>query len=56
MVYSNGSILGDQFDYGVSGAVFFYMSKLAIPALGIGATYNIPANYAQFSFSMGMSM
>jgi hypothetical protein len=56
MVYSNGSILGDQFDYGVSGAFFFYMSKLAIPALGMGAAYNIPAGYAQFSFSLGMSL
>jgi hypothetical protein len=56
MVYSHGSIMENQFDYGVSGAVFFYMSKLAIPAVGIGVAYNIPAGYAQFSFSMGMSL
>jgi hypothetical protein len=56
MVYSHGSILKDQFDYGISGAVFFYMSKLAIPALGVGAAYNIPAEYFQFSFSLGMSL
>jgi hypothetical protein len=56
MVYSHGSILGNQFDYGVSGAFSFYLSKLAIPAIGVGFAYNIPADFFQFSFSMGVSM
>ncbi|MDR1898819.1 MAG: hypothetical protein LBQ55_02310 [Treponema sp.] len=56
MVYSHGSILGNQFDYGVSGAFFFYLSKLAIPAVGLGLSYNIPADFFQVSFSMGMSI
>jgi hypothetical protein len=54
-VYSYGSILGDQFDHGIVGAVFFYLSKIAIPALGLGISYNIPAHYFQGSFSLGMS-
>jgi hypothetical protein len=56
MVYSHGSILGNQFDYGVSGAVSFYLSKLAIPAVGAGLSYNISGEFFQFFFSMGVSM
>ncbi|MDR1618321.1 MAG: hypothetical protein LBS06_04655 [Treponema sp.] len=56
MVYSHGSILGNQFDYGVSAAFSFYLSRLAIPAIGVGVSYNIPADFFQFSFSMGVSM
>ncbi|MDR0723535.1 MAG: hypothetical protein LBF75_12240 [Treponema sp.] len=54
-VYSQGSILGDQFDHGIAGALSFYLSKLAIPALGLGIAYNISADYLQGSFSLGMS-
>jgi hypothetical protein len=56
MVYSNGPILGDRFDYGVTGSLRFYMSRLAIPAVGLGVAYNIPADYVQFSFSIGMTL
>ncbi|MDR1986200.1 MAG: hypothetical protein LBP88_04410 [Treponema sp.] len=55
-VYSQGSILGDQFDHGIAGALSFYLSKLAIPALEIGIAYNVPADYLQGSFSLGMSL
>jgi hypothetical protein len=54
-VYSRGDLLGDRFDHGAAGAVVFYLSKLAIPAIGLGAAYNVSANYFQGSFSMGMS-
>jgi hypothetical protein len=53
--YSRGDLLGDQFDHGAAGTVSFYLSKLAIPAIGIGAAYNVSAGYFQASFSMGMS-
>jgi hypothetical protein len=53
-VFSEGPILGECFDHGVAGSVVFYLSRLAIPAMGIGAAYNVPAKYFQFSFSMGM--
>jgi hypothetical protein len=56
MVYSRGSILGSQFDYGVSGAFSFYLSRLAIPAVGASFSYNLPAEFFQVSFSMGISM
>jgi hypothetical protein len=54
-VFSRGSILGDQFDQGLAGALSFYMSRLAIPALSIGAAYNLSAGHLQGSFSLGMS-
>jgi hypothetical protein len=54
-VYSQGSILGNQFDHGIAGTFSFYLSKLAIPALGLGIAYNIPADYLQGSFNLGMS-
>ncbi|MDR3341498.1 MAG: hypothetical protein LBT14_01695 [Treponema sp.] len=55
LVYSHGPLLGDAFDHGVAGALSFYMSKLAIPALGLGIAYNLAARYVQGSFSLGMS-
>lgn len=55
VVYSRGSILGDSVDHGVTGMLIFYLNRLAIPALGIGAAYNVEANYFQGSFSLGMS-
>jgi hypothetical protein len=54
-VFSHGSVLGDQTDQGVAAALSLYMSRLAIPALSLGAAYNISARYFQSSFSMGMS-
>ncbi|MDR2397968.1 MAG: hypothetical protein LBD74_04310 [Spirochaetaceae bacterium] len=54
-VYSYGSILGNQFDHGLAGTLSFYLSKLAIPALGIGIAYNVYADYLQGSFSLGVS-
>ena len=58
MVYSQGPLLENRnmFDYGVLGSLFFYMSKLAIPAVGVGASYNIPADFFQFSFMIGMRL
>ncbi|MDR1318543.1 MAG: hypothetical protein LBJ90_02885 [Treponema sp.] len=56
MTYSNGPLLGNRFDYGVMGSLRFYMSRLAIPAVGMGVAYNVPADYFQFSFSIGMTL
>ena len=55
LVYSNGSILGDSLDHGIAGKFSFYLSQLAIPAIGLGAAYNVKENYIQGIFSMGMS-
>jgi hypothetical protein len=54
-VWSDGSILKNQFDQGIAGGISFYMSKLAIPALTVGGAYDITADYFQGSFSLGMS-
>jgi hypothetical protein len=37
------------------GMLSFYLSKLAIPALGLGLAYNVEADFFQVFFSMGMS-
>ena len=55
LVYSSGSILGASLDHGVTGMLTFYLSQLAIPALGLGAAYNVKENYLQASFNLGMS-
>ena len=54
-VYSRGSVLGDSVDHGPVGMLFFYLRRLAIPALGLGVAYNVKENYIQGSFSFGMS-
>jgi hypothetical protein len=54
-VYSRGSILGNSFDHGVTGMLSFYLSRLAIPAIGVGFAYNVKEHYLQASFNMGMS-
>jgi hypothetical protein len=53
-VYSYGPILGDQFDHGVSGAVNFYLSRIAIPALGFGVSFNVAKGEYAGVFSIGM--
>jgi hypothetical protein len=54
-VYSYGPILGDQFDHGVSGAVNFYLSRIAIPALGLGVSFNAAKGEYAGVFSVGMT-
>jgi hypothetical protein len=55
LVYSQGSILGNSLDHGVTGILSFYLSRLAIPAVGAGFAYNVKEHFLQGSFSMGMS-
>jgi hypothetical protein len=54
-VYSDGAILGKEYDQGIAGALRFYLSKLAFPALEIGGAYNLPAHEFLFTFSLGLS-
>ena len=44
-----------EFDHGPSTGVVFYLSRVALPALGTGLAYNVVSGLFQFSFSMGMS-
>jgi len=54
-VYSYSPILGDYVDHGIMGALFFYLNRLALPALGLGVAYNVNKNFPQAFFSFGMS-
>ncbi|MDR2795725.1 MAG: hypothetical protein LBB47_03325 [Spirochaetaceae bacterium] len=54
-VFSDGPVLGRRFDHGAAASVVFYLSKLAIPAVGLGFAYNVPAEHFLFAFSLGMS-
>ncbi|MDR2028013.1 MAG: hypothetical protein LBP93_00595 [Treponema sp.] len=55
LVYSWGPVLKDQWDHGVAGALSFYLSRLALPAMGLGLSYNVAAAYFQGYFNIGMS-
>jgi hypothetical protein len=55
LVYSYGAILSHSVDHGPVGMLTFYLNRLAIPAVGLGAAYNVKENYLQGSFSLGMS-
>jgi hypothetical protein len=54
-LWSQGPILGHQFDHGPAGSVRLYLSKIALPAMGLGAAYNVRADLLQATFSVGMS-
>ena len=53
-VYSSGPVLGGRLDHGVMAALRFYLARLAIPAVGLGMSYNVAADYWQGYFSIGM--
>jgi hypothetical protein len=53
-VLSEGSILGRCWDQGIYASIRVYLSRVAIPALGLGYGYNISSGGSTFSFSMGM--
>ena len=55
IVYSRGSVLGGSYDHGFAGKLSFYLSRLAIPALGLGVAYNVKEHYSQGIFSLGMT-
>jgi len=54
-VWSWSPALGNSLDHGVAGLLSVYLSRLAVPALGLGLCYNVEADYLQFAFNMGMS-
>jgi hypothetical protein len=55
IVFSEGLISGNEFDNGPSAGIRLYLNRIAIPALGLGAAYNINSGLFQLAFSMGMS-
>jgi hypothetical protein len=54
-VFSRGPISGDEFDHGPSGGVRFYLSRVALPAMGFTVAHNMSSGITQFGFNMGMS-
>jgi len=55
-VFSQGPISGFEFNHGPSGGIRFYLSRVALPAMGIGLAYNLNSGLFQFAFSIGMEM
>ncbi|GHV77559.1 hypothetical protein AGMMS49942_23800 [Spirochaetia bacterium] len=54
-VYSYGPLLEHQFDHGISGALNLYLSRVAIPTIGIGVFYNVAKNEFMVGYNMGVS-
>ncbi|MDR1411727.1 MAG: hypothetical protein LBI91_05955 [Spirochaetaceae bacterium] len=54
-LWSQGPILGHQFDHGPAGGIRLYLSRIALPAMGLGAAYNVRADLFQGTFTIGMS-
>jgi hypothetical protein len=52
---SEGPVLGPCWDQGIFGSIRLYLSRVAIPALGLGYGYNISRRQSTFVFSMGMA-
>jgi outer membrane protein assembly factor BamA len=55
VLWSEGPILGHQFDHGPAGSIRLYLSRVAIPAMGFGVAYNVRAEYLQGTFTIGMN-
>jgi len=53
-VYSDGSILRNQFDHGPVATLQIYFSRLAFPGIGMGAAYNVGRNAFLFALNVGM--
>jgi outer membrane protein assembly factor BamA len=45
---------GNTFDHGAFAGVQFYLRRIAIPAVGLGFSYNLVRETAQWNFSIGM--
>jgi hypothetical protein len=45
---------GDSFDHGAFAGIQFYLRRVAIPAVGLGASFNPVRKTTQWSFGLGM--
>jgi hypothetical protein len=45
---------GDGFDHGPFAGIQFYLRRIAIPAVGLGASFNLVRETIQWSFSIGI--
>lgn len=53
--FSAGGPLGAEFCHGPDFGARLYLSKIAFPALAFGFARNVPREYWQYSFSLGMA-
>jgi hypothetical protein len=53
-VYSNSELLRNQFDHGVVAMLQLYLSRVAIPGIGLGGAYNVAKNTWEYAFNIGM--
>ena len=55
-IFSYGPISDFEFNHGPAGGLNFYLSRLALPAIGGVIAYNINSGLFQLTFNMGMSL
>lgn len=53
--YSDGIFLRHQFDHGPVATIQMYLSKVALPGIGLGVAYNIGKNTFQYAANVGMA-
>ncbi|MCL1836871.1 MAG: hypothetical protein FWG46_04930 [Treponema sp.] len=53
--YSDGKFLRHQFDHGLVATIQMYLSKVALPGIGLGAAYNIGKNTFQYAANVGIT-
>jgi len=54
--WSDGPLLGSRFDQGPAGGIRLYVAKVAVPAVDIGAAYNLETGLFRATFGIGMRM
>jgi hypothetical protein len=54
-VYSHSDFLPHQFDHGPVAMLQMYFSRVAMPGVGLGASYNVSKNVWQYAFNAGMT-
>ncbi|GAB6393483.1 MAG: BamA/TamA family outer membrane protein [Treponematales bacterium] len=55
-VYSHSDLLPHQFDHGAAAMLRLYLSRLALPGMGFGVSYNVDKDVFQYAFNVGMSL
>ncbi|MCL1993556.1 MAG: BamA/TamA family outer membrane protein [Spirochaetes bacterium] len=55
-VFSYGPIGGRQFDWGPTGELRMYLTRLPLPAFGLNTAYNVSSRRFQLSITVGMEM
>jgi outer membrane protein assembly factor BamA len=55
VAYSDGIFLRHQFDHGPIATIQMYLSKVALPGIGLGVAYNVDKNFFQYAVNMGMT-